>query len=99
MLVPDALANLCSIPDGLTDEQVLMCLGIMSTGCSGAERGGVEIDDTVAVFALGPIWLRAVAGARLKGATTIIGVDAVAERMSVAKQLGATQVVNLNRRW
>jgi threonine dehydrogenase-like Zn-dependent dehydrogenase len=48
----------------------------------------------VAVFALGPIGLCAVAGARLKGATTIIGVDGVPERMSVARRLGATHVVN-----
>ena len=25
VLVPDAMANLCPVPDGLTDEQVLMC--------------------------------------------------------------------------
>ncbi|KAA0981236.1 NAD(P)-dependent alcohol dehydrogenase [Pseudomonas sp. ANT_J28] len=94
VLVPDALANLCPIPDGLSDEQVLMCPDIMSTGFSGAERGEVKIGDTVAVFALGPIGLCAVAGARLKGASTIIGIDTVAERMSVARQLGATHVVN-----
>ena len=94
MLVPDALANLCPIPDGLSDEQVLMCPDIMSTGFSGAERGEINIGDSVAVFALGPIGLCAVAGARLKGATTIIGVDAVPERMSVARRLGATHVVN-----
>jgi len=94
VLVPDALANLCPIPDGLTDEQVLMCPDIMSTGFSGAERGEVAIGDTVVVFALGPIGLCAVAGARLKGATTIIGVDAVPERMDVARRLGATHVVN-----
>ncbi|VVM82845.1 L-threonine 3-dehydrogenase [Pseudomonas fluorescens] len=94
VLVPDALANLCPIPDGLSDEQVLMCPDIMSTGFSGAERGEVSIGDSVAVFALGPIGLCAVAGARLKGASVIIGVDAVAERMSVARQLGATHVVN-----
>jgi threonine dehydrogenase-like Zn-dependent dehydrogenase len=61
---------------------------------SGAERGEINIGDSVAVFALGPIGLCAVAGARLKGATTIIGVDAVPERMSVARRLGATHVVN-----
>ncbi|MFW8695248.1 zinc-binding dehydrogenase, partial [Mesorhizobium japonicum] len=93
VLVPDALANLCPIPDGLSDEQVLMCPDIMSTGFSGAERGEINIGDTVAVFALGPIGLCAVAGARLKGATTIIGVDGVPERMSVARRLGATHVV------
>jgi threonine dehydrogenase-like Zn-dependent dehydrogenase len=94
VLVPDAVANLCPIPDGLTDEQVLMCPDIMSTGFSGAERGEVSIGDTVAVFALGPIGLCAVAGARLKGASCIIGVDTVAERMDMARRLGATHVVD-----
>ena len=35
VLVPDAIANLCPIPDGLSDEQVLMCPDIMSTGFPG----------------------------------------------------------------
>ena len=43
--------------DGLTDEQVLMCPDIMSTGFCGAESGGIRIGDTVAVFAQGPIGL------------------------------------------
>lgn len=97
VLVPDAMANLSPIPDGLSDEQVLMCPDIMSTGFSGAERGGVRIGDTVAVFALGPIGLCAVAGAKLMGATTIIGVDTVPARLSVARQLGATHVVDLKQ--
>ncbi|WP_166364904.1 NAD(P)-dependent alcohol dehydrogenase [Pseudomonas akapageensis] len=94
VLVPDAMANLSPIPDELSDDQVLMCPDIMSTGFCGAERGDVKIGDTVAVFALGPIGLCAVAGARLKGATTIIGVDTVAARMTVAHTLGATHVID-----
>lgn len=94
VLVKDAIANLSPIPNGLTDEQVLMCPDIMSTGFSGAESGGVRIGDTVVVFALGPIGLCAVAGARLMGATTIIGVDTVPERLAVARALGADHVVD-----
>ncbi len=94
VLVKDALANLSPIPEGLTDEQVLMCPDIMSTGFSGAERGGVKIGDTVVVFALGPIGLCAVAGAKLMGASCIIGVDTVPERLKVAKALGADHVVD-----
>src|SRR5579871_640278 len=67
--VPDAMANLAPVPDGLTDEQVLMCPDIMSTGFSGAESGNISIGDTVAVFAQGPIGLRATVGARISGAT------------------------------
>lgn len=95
--VPDAMVNLSLIPDNLSDEQVLMCPDIMSTGFSGAERGDVKIGDTVAVFALGPIGLCAVAGARLKGAGTIIGVDTVNARMTVARQLGATHVIDFKQ--
>jgi alcohol dehydrogenase len=94
VLVPDAMANLAPVPDGLTDEQVLMCPDIMSTGFSGAESGGVSIGDTVVVFAQGPIGLCATAGARLAGATTIITVDSVPARMEVSRLMGADHVVD-----
>ncbi len=94
VLVPDAMANLAPVPEGLTDEQVLMCPDIMSTGFAGAESGGVKIGDTVAVFAQGPIGLCATAGARLMGATSIIGVDTVPERLKVSRFLGVDHVVD-----
>ncbi|WP_029074720.1 NAD(P)-dependent alcohol dehydrogenase [Kaistia adipata] len=97
VLVPDAAANLSPVADGLSDEEILMCPDIMSTGFAGAESGGVKIGDTVVVFALGPIGLCAVAGAKLMGATTIIGVDTVPERLAVAKRLGADIVVDFKK--
>jgi alcohol dehydrogenase len=97
VLVPDAMANLAPVPDGLTDEQVLMCPDIMSTGFGGAESGEIRIGDTVAVFAQGPIGLCATAGAKLKGATTIIAVDRVPARLEMAKRLGADHVVDFSQ--
>lgn len=94
LLVPDAMANLSPVPEGLTDEQVLMCPDIMSTGFAGAESGNIKVGDTVAVFAQGPIGLCATAGARLRGATTIIAVDTVPERMEMSKRIGADLVVD-----
>ena len=94
VLVPDAQANLAPIPDGLTDEQVLMCPDIMSTGFKGAENANIRIGDTVVVFAQGPIGLCATAGARLLGATTIIAVDGNAHRLGISKQLGADVTLN-----
>ncbi len=94
LLVPDAQANLAPVPDELTDEQVLMCPDILSTGFAGAERGKIRIGDAVAVFATGPIGLCAVAGARLMGATTIIAVDGLPDRLAAARRLGADHVVN-----
>ena len=92
--VPFAMANLAPIPDGLTDEQVLMCPDIMSTGFGGAEQGGIRLGDTVAIFAQGPIGLCATAGARLRGASCIIAVDAVPERLKMARQLGADHTID-----
>lgn len=94
VLVPDAMANLAPVPDDLTDEQVLMCPDIMSTGFGGVESGRIRIGDTVAVFAQGPIGLCATAGAKLRGATTIIAVDSVEQRMAMARRLGADHVVD-----
>ena len=97
VLVPDAMANLASVPDGLTDEEVLMCPDIMSTGFGGAESGAIRIGDTVAVFAQGPIGLCATVGAKLMGATSIIGVETVPERMAVARRLGADHVIDFRK--
>ncbi|HVQ35757.1 MAG TPA: NAD(P)-dependent alcohol dehydrogenase [Candidatus Bathyarchaeia archaeon] len=92
--IPDAAANLAPIPDGLTDEQVLMCPDIMSTGFGGAENGGIRVGDKVAVFAQGPIGLCATAGARLRGATRIITVDGIEERLAMSRRLGADVVID-----
>ena len=97
LLVPDAQANLSPVPDGLTDEQVLMCPDIMSTGFAGAEAAGIKIGDTVAVFAQGPIGLCATAGARLRGAGMIIAVDGVDERLAMAKQMGADVTLDFRK--
>lgn len=92
--IPDAMANLAPIPDGLSDEEVLMCPDILSTGLSGAEAANIRPGDSVAVFAQGPIGLCATAGARLKGAALIIAVERLAERRDVAKSMGADIVID-----
>ncbi len=97
VLVPDAQANLAPVPDGLTDEQVLMCPDIMSTGFKGAENANIRIGDTVVVFAQGPIGLCATAGARLMGATTIIAVDGNDHRLEIAKKMGADVTFNFTK--
>jgi len=97
VLVPDAMANLAPVPDELTDEQVLMCPDIMSTGFGGAESAGIRIGDTVAVFAQGPIGLCATAGAKLSGASVVIGVDRLPERLAMARRMGADHVIDASR--
>ena len=89
LLVPSAQANLAKIPDDVTDEQVVLLADIASTGFAGAESGGVKIGDSVVVFAQGPIGLCATAGARLMGASLVIGVDSDPVRLAMARKMGA----------
>ncbi len=97
VLVPDAEGNLAPIPDGLSDEQVLMCPDIMSTGFKGAENANIRIGDTVVIFAQGPIGLCATAGARLLGASTIIAVDGNDHRLGISRNMGADITLNFNQ--
>jgi len=97
LLVPSAQANLAPIPDGVSDEQVVLLTDIASTGFAGAESGGIRIGDAVVVFALGPIGLCAVAGARLMGAAQIIGVDSDPVRLAMARRMGADVVLDFTQ--
>jgi threonine dehydrogenase-like Zn-dependent dehydrogenase len=92
--VPYAQANLARIPDELTDEQVVLLADIASTGISGAESGHVRPGDSVVVLAQGPIGLCATAGARLMGASLIIGVEGDDTRIAMSRRLGADVVLD-----
>ena len=97
LLVPSAQANLAPIPDGVSDEQVVLLADIASTGFAGAESGQVRIGDAVVVFALGPIGLCATAGTKLMGASLIIGVDSDPVRLEMARRMGADVVLDFTQ--
>lgn len=97
LLVPNAQANLAKIPEGVSDEQVVLLTDIASTGISGAESGGVKIGDTVAVFAQGPIGLCASLGAKLMGAALVIGVDGDDNRLAFARKMGVDVAVDYRK--
>jgi alcohol dehydrogenase len=95
--VPYAQANLAKIPDGLTDEQVVLLADIASTGISAAESADLQIGDTVAIFAQGPIGLCATAGAKLKGASLIITVETDPVRIEMSKRMGADVILDFSK--
>jgi alcohol dehydrogenase len=97
LLVPNAQANLAKIPDGLSDEQVVLLADVASTGFSGAESGNIKIGDSVAVFAQGPIGLCAAIGARLMGAALVIGIDGDESRLEMAKKMDVDVVLNYKK--
>ena len=92
--VPYAQANLAKIPDEVRDEQVVLLADIASTGFSAAESGGVRIGDAVVVFAQGPIGLCATIGAKLMGASLVIGVDGDETRLKASRKMGADVVID-----
>ncbi|HSB76350.1 MAG TPA: alcohol dehydrogenase catalytic domain-containing protein, partial [Terriglobales bacterium] len=94
LLVPNAQANLAKIPDELSDEQVVLLADIASTGFSAAESAQLQLGDSVAVFAQGPIGLCATLGAKLKGAGLIIAVESDPKRSEMARLLGAHFVID-----
>jgi alcohol dehydrogenase len=95
--VPYAQANLAKIPDALSDEEVMFVTDIASTGISAAETANVRIGDSVVVYAQGPIGLSATAGARLMGASLVIGVDSNPVRLEMAKKMGADVVIDFTQ--
>ncbi|HEY3923884.1 MAG TPA: S-(hydroxymethyl)mycothiol dehydrogenase [Acidothermaceae bacterium] len=72
----------------------LLGCGVMAGIGAAVNTGGVTRGDTVAVFGCGGVGNAAIAGARLAGARTIIGVDIDARKLDWARQFGATHVVN-----
>ena len=94
VLVPHAQANLAKIPDELSDDQVILLADIASTGFSASESADVQLGDSVAIFAQGPIGLCATAGAKLKGAGMIITVESDPIRTAMSRRMGADVVLN-----
>lgn len=54
----------------------------------------LKVGDKVAVFGVGPIGLLTIMAAKAAGATDIYAVDVSPERLSKAKEVGATTVIN-----
>jgi threonine dehydrogenase-like Zn-dependent dehydrogenase len=92
--VNDADANLARIPDGVGDDMAVYCADMLSTGFMGAEKGNIPVGGTVAVLAQGPVGLMATAGARLRGAGLVIGVESVPGRQKLARAYGAGEIVD-----
>ena len=72
----------------------LLGCGVMAGLGAAMNTGQVGRGDSVAVIGCGGVGNGAIAGARLAGATTIIGVDLEDRKLAWARQLGATHTVN-----
>ena len=91
-LVPRANMTLRRVPEGLSDAAALFAGDVMGTGYHAVVAAGLQPGDTCAVIGLGPVGLCAVMAARAAGASRVVAVDTVAERLDAARALGAHPV-------
>lgn len=95
--VPFASATLVKVPKGDYSEDMLASfLGlsdVISTGYHAAVSAGVKDGDVVAVVGDGAVGLGGVIGAKLLGAKRIIALSRNPARQELAKEFGATDIV------
>jgi S-(hydroxymethyl)mycothiol dehydrogenase len=72
----------------------LLGCGIMAGLGAAMNTGNVGRGDSVAVIGCGGVGTAAIVGSRLAGASTIIAIDRDAKKLSKAKALGATHVID-----
>ena len=81
-------------PQASPEAAGLVGCGIMAGFGAAVNTGNVGRGDSVAVFGCGGVGNAAIAGARLAGAHTIIGVDLDDRKLTWAKEFGATHTIN-----
>ncbi len=90
--VPFAQRIMVRIPEGMTDEDVMLVTDMLPTGYFGAENGDIQPGDTVAVFGCGPVGLCAQMSAQLFGPSKVFAVDLLDYRLEMAERLGAIPI-------
>ena len=75
----------------------LLGCGVMAGLGAAMITGNVQRGDTVAVFGCGGVGNAAIAGAKLAGATTIVGVDVDTRKLTWAREFGATHTVDASK--
>ncbi|GAA2568964.1 zinc-dependent alcohol dehydrogenase family protein [Mycolicibacterium diernhoferi] len=93
--VPFADNSTHRVPEGVSDEQMLMLADILPTSYEvGVLNGAVRPGDVVAIVGAGPIGLAAILTARLHSPRTIVAIDLADSRLDAARTFGADVVVN-----
>jgi len=92
--VPYADVGPIKVPAGMTDEQVLFLSDIFPTGYMAADFCQLKGEETVAIWGAGPVGQFAIRSAIMLGAGRVIVIETVPERIALAKESGATDVID-----
>ncbi len=90
--VPFADVGPMKVPDGIPDEKVIFLTDIFPTGYMAAENCNIKNGDIVAVWGCGPVGQFAIRSAYMLGASKVIAMDDVPERLMMAQEGKATTI-------
>jgi S-(hydroxymethyl)glutathione dehydrogenase/alcohol dehydrogenase len=76
------------------DKAAILGCGVTTGLGASINTAGIRHGDTVAVIGMGAVGVSAVQGALIAGATRIIAIDMIQEKLDLAAKLGATDLVN-----
>jgi threonine dehydrogenase-like Zn-dependent dehydrogenase len=92
--VPYADVGTFVIPDEVSDLRALFASDAVSTGWMGADLGGTQRGDVVAVWGAGGVGQMAARAALLLGAGKVFVVDRIPERLTQARQHVGAEVID-----
>src|SRR6185369_8240795 len=92
VLVPHANLTLRRVPEGLSDDVALFAGDVMGTAFHAIDSRPLAEGETAAILGMGPVGLCAVQAAKAAGASEVIAIDTVEDRLRMAESFGATPV-------
>lgn len=87
--IPFAQTTLVPVPDSVSDDAAILVSDVLPTGWFGARLAQVSQGDTVAVFGAGVVGQCAIASAKAQGATRVLAVDCLPDRLETARRQNA----------
>ncbi|ODT78072.1 MAG: alcohol dehydrogenase [Pelagibacterium sp. SCN 64-44] len=94
--IPHGDNSLYPIPEGADEEALVMLSDIMPTGLEiGVQAGRVKPGDTIAIVGAGPVGMSVLLTSQFYSPGRIIMIDMDPARLELAKQFGATDVVQV----
>jgi threonine dehydrogenase-like Zn-dependent dehydrogenase len=82
------------VRNGVTDEQVLFLSDVLPTAWMAVENCRLQPGDIVAIWGCGPVGQLAIKCAWLQGASRVIALDHVPERLEMAREHGKAETID-----
>ncbi len=95
--VPFADFGAFKVPEGVRDESAVFASDALPTGYMGAEMCNIRPGDIVAVWGAGGVGQMAIRSAYLLGAARVIAIDRIPERLAMARDRSAAEVLDFTK--